>query len=448
MYPFKVLCIGGSDSSAGAGIQADLKTVSACGCYGMSVITAVTAQNTLGVQAVSAITPDFVERQMESVLADIGADAVKTGMLLTGGIVSVVAGKIKKYQIERLIVDPVMLAKGGRSLLLAKARRTLVEKLLPLTLVVTPNIPEAEKLAGVEIKSVAGMKKAAFLIRKLGVQNVIIKGGHQPVRKKSEVVDILYAGGKYYEYCAPWLDIKDTHGTGCTYASALAANLAMGENLIDAAGLANFTVRQAIENSLRLGHGCGPVHTAVLKESPHECLCELQKAVQILSQSQCGKLIPEVQSNLVYAKNDATSSNQVAGFPGRIIRFREMVRILSHPEFGASQHIARVVLTALKFHPTCRSAMNIRYSEKIISVCRRVGFAVASFDRSEEPVTQRNKEGLSLEWGVNKILRQTKNIPDIIYDRGGWAKEPMVRVLGRNPVEVVNKVLKILKHYK
>jgi hydroxymethylpyrimidine kinase/phosphomethylpyrimidine kinase len=260
MQPVKVLCIGGSDSSGGAGIQADLKAVSACGCYGMSVITAVTAQNTKGVQDIFAVSAEFVGKQMDSVLSDIGTDAVKTGMLLNADIVSVVATKIKEYQISKLVVDPVMLAKGGRNLLMKNARQALVKKLLPQALVITPNIPEAEELAGMEIKSVAAMKKAAAIIHKLGVQNVLIKGGHLKISKRKDVIDILYDGGKYTEFAAPRIDSRDTHGTGCTYASVLACGLALGKDVITAAGDAKKLVTLAIQNSVSLGAGHGSVN--------------------------------------------------------------------------------------------------------------------------------------------------------------------------------------------
>lgn len=260
MKPVKVLCVGGSDSSGGAGIQADLKAVAACGCHGLSAITAVTAQDTFGVQGILEIPPEFVVRQMEVVLSDIGADAVKTGMLLTAGVVGAVAAMVKKYNIEILVVDPVMLAKGGRNLMLAAARRALVKKLLPLATVVTPNVPEAEKLAGMEIRSVAAMKKAAAAIHKLGVRNVLIKGGHLPENRKKEVVDILFDGKKYEEYSLPRIDSRDSHGTGCTYASALAAGLALGKDAAAAARGAKTLVASAIMNSVSLGAGHGSVN--------------------------------------------------------------------------------------------------------------------------------------------------------------------------------------------
>jgi hydroxymethylpyrimidine kinase/phosphomethylpyrimidine kinase len=259
MKPVKVLCVGGSDSGGGAGIQADLKAVSACGCYAMSVITAVTVQNSLGVQFVYPVPQKIILAQLDSVLSDIGADAVKTGMLLTVGAVEAVARKVKEYRLEKLIVDPVMIAKGGHSLMQDNAKAALIRKLLPLAFVVTPNIPETEVIAQCKIETVAGMKKAAAVIYGFGVKNVVIKGGHLRVAKKSGAVDVLYDGNNYYEYSSPWIDTKDTHGTGCTYASSLAAALACGENIIDAVQQAKVMVTKAIGNSLRLGKGHGPV---------------------------------------------------------------------------------------------------------------------------------------------------------------------------------------------
>jgi hydroxymethylpyrimidine kinase/phosphomethylpyrimidine kinase len=260
MGTVKILCIGGSDSSGGAGIQADLKAVSACGCYGLSVITAVTAQNTQGVQFIHPVPQKFILAQLDSVLSDIGADAVKMGMLLTVGAVESVVKKVKEYRLEKLIVDPVMVAKGGHSLMQDGSRDVLVKKLLPRAFVITPNIPEAETLAQMKIRSIATMKKAAVIIQRLGAQNVLIKGGHLRGSKRSGALDILFDGDHYYEFSSPWIDTKNTHGTGCTYASVLAAGIAKGENIVDAAWQAKIMVTAAIENALSLGKGYGSVN--------------------------------------------------------------------------------------------------------------------------------------------------------------------------------------------
>jgi hydroxymethylpyrimidine/phosphomethylpyrimidine kinase len=271
MKPVRILCVGGSDSSGGAGIQADLKAVSACGCYAMSVITAVTAQNTRGVQSIHSVPQKFILAQLDCVLRDIGADVVKTGMLLTVGAIEAVVQKVKEYRLEKLIVDPVMIAKGGHSLMQDNAKVALIRKLLPLAFLVTPNIPEAEVIAQCKIEGVDGMKKAAAVIYGLGVKNVVIKGGHLRAAKKSGAVDILYDGNNYYEYSSPWIATKDTHGTGCTYASSLAATLACGENIIDAVQEAKAMVTKAIENSLSLGKGHGPVNVlgSILKQKDY-----------------------------------------------------------------------------------------------------------------------------------------------------------------------------------
>lgn len=257
---FKILCVGGSDSGGGAGIQADLKAVHACGCYGLTVITALTAQNTRGVQDIFPVPQRFIATQLDAVLSDIGADALKTGMMLTAGAVNTVVRKIEQYRIKNVVVDPVMIAKGGRMMMQEQARQALVKRLLPLTRVLTPNIPEAESLAQMKIRSVAGMKKAAAAIVDLGVENIVIKGGHLPGRRNSGSIDILYDGNQYYEFSEDWIKTKDTHGTGCTFASVLAANLAQGKSMHRAVEQAKRMVTEAIKNSLFLGKGHGPVN--------------------------------------------------------------------------------------------------------------------------------------------------------------------------------------------
>jgi hydroxymethylpyrimidine/phosphomethylpyrimidine kinase len=259
MKPVKVICIGGSDSGGGAGIQADLKAVIACGCWGSSVITAITAQNTYGVSGIYPVTPAFVAKQMDVVLNDIGCDALKTGMLHTSEIVQTVAMKIKKHKIIKVIVDPVMIAKGGRALMHKKAQAALVKDLLPLAFVVTPNIPEAEVLTKIKITSIALMKEAAVKIHELGVKNVLIKGGHLPGSGKSEVTDILY-NGNFYELSSKRINLSGFHGTGCTYASALAAGIAKGETIIDSALRAKILITSAIKNAVNPGKGYSVVN--------------------------------------------------------------------------------------------------------------------------------------------------------------------------------------------
>jgi len=438
----RILTIAGSDSGGGAGIQTDLKTITVLGGYGMSVITALTAQNTVGVQAILELPLDFIERQIDSVVEDIGVDAVKTGMLSSSPIVSLVASKIKQYQIKRVIVDPVMVAKSGDSLLKEEAQKALRELLIPLAFVVTPNLPEASVLAGIEVSDLRTMKEAARSIYNLGARNVLIKGGHL----EGEILDLLFDGKTFYEYPTPRIPTKNTHGTGCTFASAIATELAKGETVQTAVKQAKAFITTAIRFSLPLGKGHGPTNPYAMIANEMErfqVIQDLNMALEKLQKNKIGNLIPEVHSNLGYALPFAENSEDVAAFPGRITKLHNSIATLSTPEFSSSRHIASIILTLMKHDPNFRSVMNIRFSEKIIQTCEGVGLKVRSFDRADEPLRIKSQEGSSLEWGTQEVLKKQNEIPDIIFDRGDVGKEPMVRVIGKNPGEVVRKVLKI-----
>jgi hydroxymethylpyrimidine/phosphomethylpyrimidine kinase len=250
------LTIAGSDSGGGAGIQADLKTFSALGVFGMSALTAITAQNTLGVTAVHEIPPEIVAAQIDAVLADIGADAVKTGMISSSEIIRVVTAKVREHGISTLVVDPVMVATSGDRLLRQDAVEALRTELLPLAMVVTPNLPEAEVLVGREIAGLDAMREAAKAIVGLGVRSVVVKGGHLA----GDATDVFYNGDRFVELPARRIETTSTHGTGCTFASAIAALLARGESLEDAISGAKVYVTAAIERAYPIGHGHGPVH--------------------------------------------------------------------------------------------------------------------------------------------------------------------------------------------
>ncbi|HOO90404.1 MAG TPA: bifunctional hydroxymethylpyrimidine kinase/phosphomethylpyrimidine kinase [Syntrophales bacterium] len=252
----KVLTIAGSDSGGGAGIQADLKTITALGGFGMSVITALTAQNTLGVHGIHEIPVDFVKKQFDAVVTDIGVDAAKTGMLSSSEIMGTVADKITEYGIEKLVVDPVMVAKGGAMLIRQEAKKTLVERLLPLAYVITPNIPEAEELTGMEIVTVEEMKEAAQIIHRMGARHVFVKGGHL----SGDALDILYDGRQLHEFISKRIDTKNTHGTGCTTSAAIATGLAQGMDVHGAVKRAKEYITAAIRASLAIGGGHGPTN--------------------------------------------------------------------------------------------------------------------------------------------------------------------------------------------
>jgi hydroxymethylpyrimidine/phosphomethylpyrimidine kinase len=253
-----VLTIAGSDPGGGAGIQADLKTFSALGVYGMAAITALTAQNTLEVRGIHEAPPDFVALQIDTICADIKPAAVKTGMLASARIVATVAERAWHHGFRNLVVDPVMVAKSGDRLLSPDAVKALRDRLIPIAHVVIPNIPEAEDLTGRKIRSTGDMRAAARAIHEMGAKNVVVKGGHLP--GSDPVVDLLFDGRRFHEYSGPRIDTRNTHGTGCTFASAIAANLAKGDAVPEAVRKAKEYLTGAIQNAYLVGHGHGPVN--------------------------------------------------------------------------------------------------------------------------------------------------------------------------------------------
>jgi hydroxymethylpyrimidine/phosphomethylpyrimidine kinase len=253
----RALTIAGSDSGGGAGIQADLKTFHAYGVHGMSVITALTAQNTVGVQGIHEVPAEFVRQQLDSVVEDIGVDAAKTGMLANEEVITVVAEGVRRHRIDRLVVDPVAASKHGDALIRDEAVAALREQLLPCALVVTPNVGEIALLAGVEVASARDLRRAAEAMLDLGPRWVLAKGGHLPGNE--DAIDLLTDGDDWHEIRSHRLDTLDTHGTGCTLASAIAAGLAKGWDVVEAVEEAKTFVTGAIEHGLRIGKGIGPV---------------------------------------------------------------------------------------------------------------------------------------------------------------------------------------------
>jgi hydroxymethylpyrimidine/phosphomethylpyrimidine kinase len=251
------LSIAGSDSSAGAGIQADLKAFAACGVYGTTAITAITAQNTIGVDAVETLSPEIVYGQIKSVSNDLQIAAVKTGMLANSEIILSVARAITDFKLTNLVVDTVMVSKSGHRLLAPEAEAAMRQVLLPLATLITPNLPEAEVLTGMKVTSQVEMREAAQKLFALGARNVLMKGGHL---ETTDATDILYDGKTFMEISAPRVATNSTHGTGCTLSAAIAAHLALGETVEEACRKAKIYLTGALQHAQPLGHGHGPVN--------------------------------------------------------------------------------------------------------------------------------------------------------------------------------------------
>lgn len=434
------LTIAGSDSSGGAGVQADIKTFAAHEVFGSSVITSVTSQNSRGVRSAFDLPVNVVEQQLLAALSDRKPDAVKTGMLGNESIVECVSLHIKKNKIKSLVVDPVILSSSGRPLLSKKGVDALKKTLLPLALLVTPNLHEAGVLSGVTISRPSDRIKAARALMKTGVKNVLIKGGHAKGRPE----DYFYDGKNEHLFTAERLTNEDMHGTGCVLSSAIASGLANGMDLLSSISQAKYFIGQAIAGGVQGGmRVVEPLSYMYRNCEQWDLFKRVSVAIDALKENKIGELIPEVQSNIAVAMRDAKDHEDVIAYPGRIVKHGKNIVTLAPPCFGGSKHVANIVLTVMRFDPSQRAVMNIKYTDAILRICKRLKFKMASFSRADEPKRVKEKEGSSLEWGTEKAILDCGFVPDIIYDKGGMGKEEMIRVIASDVETLVDKVLRI-----
>jgi hydroxymethylpyrimidine/phosphomethylpyrimidine kinase len=431
---FSALTIAGSDSGGGAGIQADLKTFAAHRVHGLIVLTSLTAQNTFSVANVSDVPIDFIESQFEADHDDFKVGAAKTGMLGNKEIIKTVARNVGSYL---LVVDPVMVSESGGKLLLDDAIETLKTELLPKAILVTPNIFEAEILSGLKITNIEKMKMGCKRISEFGC-NVVIKGGHL------NAIDVLYADKKFHIFQGTLLD-GSFHGSGCTYSASITANLALGFDLETSIKNAKAFIKGTLETSYSPGKGEMRVVNQMrmtYEDRFDEVLLALKSSVLELETLNGLYIItPEVGMNLCFAKKDASSLADVAGITGRVLRVGDKVRALGSVEYGASKHMGRVVLAAMSFDANIRAAVNLKYRANTIEVIKRTGkFVISSFDRKNEPLDKS-----TMEWGTLQAVQKKGMVPDIVYDKGDVGKEPMIRVLGKDPSDVILKVKRILE---
>ncbi|KAA0002414.1 MAG: bifunctional hydroxymethylpyrimidine kinase/phosphomethylpyrimidine kinase [Thermoplasmata archaeon] len=443
------LTIGGSDSSGGAGIQADLKSFAIAEVHGTSVITCITSQNTKGVKSIYPLPLNEVESQINAIMADFDIGAAKTGMLYSPDVVKLVAEKMKGV---RLVVDPVLSSTTGYSLSSPGIEDAIKEYLLPRCYIIMPNAGEAEKLCGIKVESVDDARKACISLHKMGAKNVLIKGGHI----EGDAADILFDGKKFYIFALPKMDRK-AHGSGCTFSAFLAALLAKGYALSEAAGRAKAYTWSAIAGGVSPGGGVDivwqrgeriPVADAITWQMDGDyrrqyeeqmerakIWISLQNAVDELLSFLPPAFVPEVGINFVYAMEGASSHEGICGIEGRIGRKGRVLFQSGECRFGASKHISSIVLACMKHDKNMRSAMNVAYSEKILTACNKAGLECASFDRKYEPPNIS-----TMEWGTDHAIAELGHVPDVVWDKGGIGKEAMIRIIGRNPDEVLSKV--------
>ncbi|MEA1984745.1 MAG: bifunctional hydroxymethylpyrimidine kinase/phosphomethylpyrimidine kinase [Euryarchaeota archaeon] len=431
-----VMTIAGSDSGGGAGIEADIKAFAALGVHGTCAITSITSQNTTGVLSAFDIPTSGVASQIEAVCTDMNISWAKTGMLSSPDIVRSVVGSIKKYDLN-VVVDPVMTAEAGGDLLSSEALAVVRDELMPVSKLVTPNISEAEALSGMHVQTRQDCEIAARAIAELGVDNVVITGGH------FDASDLIYvAATDTFSLIEGDFVNGGTHGSGCTYSAALTAYLARGLSVVEAARRAKRFVERAIGASVPIGRGAAPVNQflPLLQDASRaEVMENTTRAVDVLAGSApFAGLVPEVGCNIAMALPDARGVTDVAAVNGRIVRLRDRSSVVGCVGFGASSHVARIILAAMQFDEQVRACVNIRYSSQVLKACADLGLTISSFDRMDEPA-----DTSTMDWGVTYAIKEYGSVPDIIYDEGGVGKEPMVRVLGRSALDVAELAAKI-----
>ncbi|PGF16561.1 bifunctional hydroxymethylpyrimidine kinase/phosphomethylpyrimidine kinase [Natrinema sp. CBA1119] len=433
------LTIAGSDSGGGAGIQADLATMAAHGVFGTSAITAVTAQNTRGVESSHVLPLEAVEAQLAAVTDDFAVGGAKTGMLATADIVRTVADRASEFDFP-LVVDPVMVATSGDRLLEPEAERAY-EDLLGEATLATPNVDEAEVLTDVAVVDEETAREAGDAILETGVDAVLVKGGHVPGER---VQDVLVTDDTVRTFEHPRVGTDATHGSGCALAAAIAARLAKGEALEPAvAGATDFLAR-AVRYYSDVGEGHGAVnHMVPLRnEAAREPTAEeVQAIVDRFVDADISALVPEVGMNVVGATPYAESVTETAAVEGRITRTLSGVQPNRGVRFGASSHVARFLLSAREFVPDLRFAVNCRFDADVEAALESLEWPVATYDRDTEPAAVKETEGSTMGWGARQAFADREEAPVAVIDRGEVGKEALVKLIAADPETLADRTL-------
>lgn len=426
-----ILAIGGSDPSSGAGVQSDVRAATSLGAHCFCIVTAITAQNSTGFFGVEPVSPKAVKNQIDSVLSDFAVDAVSIGMVYDSKIISSVHAAIKGLSAP-VVLDPVIRSTTGGTLLQKAALRDLKRLLIPLAHTITPNIYEAEIISGTKIKGVRDMKEAARKIAGMGATNVVITGCEF---ERNKISDFVYENQRYCLLSSKKIPGQN-HGSGGNFAIALAYSLSQKNKLAGAVRFAKKFAYEAIMESQGLGHGVkitNPKKDAMLGELAG-AIREFQGLRDVTS------LIPEVQTNFVYAKPAARAVDDVIGVSGRIVRAGRLAVVAGSIQYGGSMHVGTAVLTVKAKFPQIRSAINIRYDDDTIKKFQRAEYKILSYDRKKEPGRSRARENSTVSWGVASAIRNSDVPPDVIYHKGDLGKEPMIIVFGSSPKDVLKKI--------
>jgi hydroxymethylpyrimidine/phosphomethylpyrimidine kinase len=423
-----ILSIGGSDPSSGAGIQSDIKTFSNYNVYGFTVITTITSQNTRKVTSIEPVSVKSLKTQLDSILSDFHIDAIKIGMVYNSQIIKIIHSKLRNVKVP-IVVDPIIKSTTGAILLKKSALRDYKKMIIPLADVITPNKYEAKVLSGT-----SNMNNAAKKIQTMGAKCVIITGA---ISSNSQISDFVLEKNKEYVISGKKIPIRN-HGSGCNYSASISVSLAKGNTIHYAVKTAKDYVYQSINNSKKIGKGVNITHKNISNR-----MRKLSDSINHFKQiKNIYKIIPECQTNFVFAKKNPKSIMDVLGISGRLVKSGKEVVTAGEIVYGGSQHVGTAVIQVNKKFPEICSGLNIKYDPKIISKAKKSKFTILRYDRSKEPKMSKQKENSSIAWGISNSLNAKS--PDVIYHKGDIGKEAMILIFGKNPDEIIRKVSKLV----
>ena len=404
-----ILSIGGSDPSSGAGIQSDIKTFSNHNVYGFTAVTAITSQNTRKVTSIEPVSTKSLRAQLDSILSDFHIDAIKIGMVYNSQIIKVIHSKLRNIKVP-IVIDPIIKSTTGATLLKKNALYNYKKMIVPLADVITPNKYEAKVLSGT-----SNTNRSAKKIQSMGAKCVIITGA---TSSNSQISDYILEKNKGYLISGKKIPVKN-HGSGCNYSASIAVSLANG----------------------KIGKGVNITHRSISNG-----MKELSDSINDFKQMKnIYKIIPECQTNFVFAKKNPKSVMDVLGVSGRLVKSGKEIVTAGEIVYGGSQHVGTAVIQVNKKFSEIRSGLNIKYDPKIISKAKKSRYTILSYDRTKEPKKSKQKENSSISWGISNSLNAKS--PDVIYHKGDIGKEPMILIFGKNPDDVIRKVSKLRPYH-
>ena len=428
-----LLSIGGSDPSTGAGIQSDIKAFSSFNTHSLTIITAITGQNTSKFGMIEPVSQKILKNQLDSIMSDFRVDGIKIGMVYNSQIIKTLHRYLKKLKIP-IVIDPVIKSTTGGMLIEKTAIEDFREFLVPLATVITPNKFEAEILS--RIRGGNTIKEMAKIIQRIGATNVVITGIEG---KNDKISDFILEKNNWYSITGNKI-LKKNHGSGCNYSAAITFALANKKSIKESVEFAKQFAYNSIKNAKMIGKGIPITDINEADKINFELSKAISKFVEIRN---VYKNIPECQTNFVYSRQKPKSVHDILGVNGRIVKSGKKVIVAGNLAYGGSKHVATGLLTLNKKFPQICSAINLKYQNSTISKIKKSGLTVSKYNRKEEPKNVKVK-GSTVKWGIEEAIKNSTEAPDVIYHEGDFGKEPMIIFFGKNPDEVLSKILKIV----